>query len=120
MAKVRVSKHASIRFNERTDIERKDKATLSTLAMRNGIMWVHIQQMFPEFAKTYEGNCLRKYMSTFGGRRKKFYNGYIFIFGKNSKNLITMYPCKERYLKKLEKFYAFQKSFKNLSKIFQK
>ena len=118
--KVKLSHHASERFEQRTDKDRNEFLSLSRLAMRKGLMWPQIDILYPGFSKTSKGAKLKNYMKGLYGRKKKYYGGHMFIFTSTTRKLITMYPCKEEYLQDLERIwkevYKENKVFKKISK----
>lgn len=117
---VKLSPHAKIRFEERTDKERNSFLSFSRSAYRKGLMWAQIDILYPEISKTSEGAKLKNYMSAMGGRKKKYYKEHIFIFSSTTRKLITMYPCKEEFIEILENIwkevYKKNKIFKKISK----
>ena len=118
--KVKVSPHAKKRFVERTDEERKLFNSLSRLAHKKGLVWQQIEMLYPEYAKTQFGVEIKNYLTAFYGRKKKYYQGYMFIFSGCTRRLVTMFPCKDKYHEELERLwnevYKENKLFKKISK----
>lgn len=86
-SRTRVSKHAKARINERVDSIYRACA-LSRIASRNGYSKGMFQGDFQKY-------LLRKSVT---GARVKVYKDNIYIFGKNSKKLITTYSVPKRFL----------------------
>jgi hypothetical protein len=118
--KVKLSYHAEQRFKERTEEEKQRFVTLSKIAHRKGLVWTQISILYPTLHKTQEGSKLKNYMSAMYGRKKKYYQGYIFVFSSATRKLITVFPCKEEYLEDLDRYwkevYRKNKVFKKISK----
>lgn len=108
--KVKLSSHAKFRFEERTEEMRDEFLSLSRSAQRKGLMWIQIDILYPGFYKTPKGAKIKKYMTAFCGRKKKYYKGNIFIFTSTTRKLVTMYPCKEEFKDFLEE--AWNKVYK--------
>lgn len=86
------TKHAKIRFKERTDFASKDMNKICKLAIKNGL----------SFKQLPKGN-LKKYLSVRNHKRIKIYQGFIFFFFKTSNRLITIYPIPEQFLEEYKK-----------------
>lgn len=89
---MKITKHASQRFEERTDIDKSNQKQFFRGALTHG-----------KSASQISNEVLRKYLlqleST--GSKVKLYKGYIFIHSKNKKTLYTMYKVPEEILEKV-------------------
>lgn len=90
--------HAYERIKERSNIKNKELYNLSSHAIKNGISF---NQIPPGSLKSYVGYKVAK-----KNKRVKLYRGYVFIFFKNSKRMITCYPIPEKHLKEYKKLVA--------------
>ena len=87
--------HGLDRANERFDGHSKEIKTLAMYAKRNGICYHDIPT-----------GKLRAYLASKQGgikRIAKIYRGFVFIFTKNSKRLITCYILPEKYKEEYDK-----------------
>ncbi|MBR3208835.1 MAG: hypothetical protein IKF82_01060 [Bacilli bacterium] len=82
--KSRFTVHGYNRVKERTDVIDKEVKTLSLYAVKNGL---NLGDLEEGFLKKYVEKRINQ-----GQKRVKLYRGYVFIFFKNSRRLITCYP----------------------------
>ena len=101
----KVTRHAKLRFLERSEEPKDRMFSLSRSAMRKGLVWQQIQAHDPIFMKSKEGKELKSYMFGAFGRKKKYYKDYIYIFPKTSKRLITVFPVNEKFNEVLDKYW---------------
>lgn len=79
---MKVSKHAKIRMRDRTDLNHRDRASLFRKALDNG---KSIQDIEDKEVKGYLSSKQKV------NSRVKLYQGYVFVYSKNKKQLYTMY-----------------------------
>ena len=97
--KIKITKHALIRSRQRIGIKRKNLLINSKKAFKKGLILSDVSKnkFLTKYFYTYNKNIVKKY-----------YEGYIYVFNKNSKNLITVIKIDN------------QKSIEELNKIFFK
>lgn len=93
MSSVKITSHANLRLKQRTELYKKRFISNSSLAYKNGLKIDEVEEY-----------NLRRYFYVRGRNIvKKYYKGYIYIFNKNSKRLITLFAIENKEnLKKLE------------------
>lgn len=87
---MKLTKHSKKRMRQRTDFNHKERRHLFREALDNG-----------KSPHEIKDEKLKQYLKSRVRCKTKVYKGYIFIYGKNSKILYTMYPIPE-YLKEGE------------------
>ena len=91
MKKIKTSKHSRIRMRERTGLNHKERNVLFRRALDNG---ESVKEVKDKEIKVYLASKQRM------NSRVKLYQGYVFVYSKNKKQLYTMYELPERYKKK--------------------
>lgn len=82
---MKLSKHSKIRLRERTNFNHKERQLIFKNALKNGLS--------PEKVKNQK---LKNFMNSKNRRCKiKLYKGYLFLYGRNSHILYTMYKVPE-------------------------
>ena len=87
--------HGYERVKERSNISDKELNNLSFFAIKNGIGFNQVPT-----GKLRNYLWYRAYKND---KRIKLYRGYVFIFFKNSRRLITCYPIPEKHIEEYEK-----------------
>ncbi len=84
---MKLSKHSKIKMRERASLKSSEKLKLYKMALRNG---KRVGQIKDEKIKSYLAPK-QKFNS-----RIILYQGYVFVYSKNSKQLYTMYKLPEK------------------------
>lgn len=89
---MRITSHAKKRMKERGHFTHREKIKMFKNALHHGLS--------PDDIKDNKSE-LRQYLFTKQNNRArvKLYQEYVYIYNKNSKNLITMYKLPSRFLK---------------------
>jgi hypothetical protein len=87
--KIKLSNHSKKRIRERTNLNHKERRQLFRLAMLHGKC---VQQIKDEKIHNYLASK-QKFNS-----RVRLYQGYVFIYSKNSHQLYTMYKLPSELL----------------------
>lgn len=87
---MKLTNHSKKRMRERTDFNHKERQQLFRYALKNGLS--------PDKVKDEK---IRNFMNSKNRRCKvKLYNGYLFLYSKNSHLLYTMYKLPSHLTKK--------------------
>lgn len=89
MNKRKISNHAKLRMRERTELNHKERVKLFNNALSNG-----------KSINDISDKKLKEFLLSKPNCKIKLYNGYIFIYSKNSKRLYTMYKLPEKFINK--------------------
>lgn len=83
---MKLSNHSKIRMKERTNYNHQERKTLFQKALQYG-----------KSANDIKDKKLKTYLMSKPSCKVKLYNGYIFIYSKNSKRLYTMYKLPDEF-----------------------
>ena len=84
---MKLSYHSKKRMIERTNFNHKERRNLFRLALLHG-----------KSADKIKDEKIRNFMNSKQNCKVKLYQGYIFIYSKNSHQLYTMYKLPERLI----------------------
>lgn len=89
---LKLSTHSIMRLRERTEFEEKEFIENVKIARKLGLSYKDLS------AK--HGESFNFLIPKYYDRIKKYYNGYLYIFSKNKKTLITVFKVEDKELKK--------------------
>lgn len=82
---MKLTQHSKIRIRERTDLNHNERKMLFKYALKNG-----------KSLDKIESEKIKRFIASKSKKSKvKLYRGYIFIYTKYNKRLITMYELPE-------------------------
>lgn len=89
MEEIKTSKHSRIRMRERTELNHKERRMLFKRALTLG-----------KSVKEIKEEKIKRYLSSKQkiNSKVKLYQGYVFVYSKNSHQLYTMYKLPKRFI----------------------
>lgn len=95
---MKLTRHSRKRIKERTDIKKRGQERFFRLALDNGIS-------LGQARKLKLDKVVIEYLKKLNrGKDVKIYNGYVFIYCKNSKRLYTVYKCPDNISESIQKW----------------
>lgn len=103
--RLKLTKHSSLRYEERTNVEKRDYEKNGKTARSKGLRFEEV-----DFKEKKIFNYLKP---TSWNAVKKYYNGFIYVFSKNKRKLITVYKVENEEMKnRLEEIWRERRKIK--------